>query len=277
MLKVIKKYYIAIPIIMITIFILVPLLWVMILSFKTNIEIVNSPLSIPDFFNFKNFIDAWHTVEVIRMFANTIFLASVSVSIILVISIPSSYAIARFKLKSRKQQNFVYTFFISGLIIPVFILIFPIFMMTVKMGIQDTYLALALPYIAGSIPFNTLLLVGGFKGFPKEIEEAAIIDGCGLFDSIVRILLPIVKPVVATLLVFNFLYIWNEFPLASILINKNEMWTVALSISKFRGLYDINYGATAAYMIIIIIPQLIFYSFFQRFIIAGMTAGAIKG
>lgn len=272
-----KSFLIALAIILITLFILVPLLWIVMLSFKTNNEIVNSPLSIPNMTNIANFVDAWNTVEIPRFFANTILLAIVVVFFELLLSVPCSYAIARFRLKDKKTQNLIYAVFISGLVIPIFILIFPIYTITTMLNLQNTYLALAIPYIAGSIPLNTLLLVGGFKAFPAEIEEAAIIDGAGLFTIILRMLVPVAKPVIATLLVFNFLGVWNEFPLASILINKSEMWTIALSISKFRGLYDINYAATAAYIIIIIIPQLIFYSYFQKYIIAGMTAGAVKG
>lgn len=272
-----RRKLIIIPVLLITILVAVPLLWILFLSFKTNNEIVNSSMSIPNFTNIKNYIDAWNTVNVLQIFGNTIFVATITLCMELIFCIMSSYGIARFKSNFRKSQEFFYTFFISGLVIPIFILIFPIYLITIKLGIQDTYLSLALPYVAGSVSFNTLLLVGSLKNFPNEIEEAAIIDGCNLLDIIVKIVLPVVKPVIATMIVFNFLGVWNEFPLASILLNKNEMWTVALSLSKFRGLYSINYAATAAYIVIIVVPQLIFYSFFQKYIIEGMTAGAVKG
>lgn len=275
--KIIQRILLIIAISVITLGFLIPLVWVVFLSFKTNSEIVNSTVSIPNFMYVKNYIDAWKTVNVVQIFYNTALIAIIAVSLELVIVLFSSYAIARFKIRYSKIQNYIYSLFVTGLVIPVFILIFPIYKMTTSLRLTDTYLSLILPYLAMGLSFNTLLLVGGLKAFPKEIEEAGIIDGCGVLTMIYKIVLPIIKPLIATIVIFNVLGIWNEFPLASILINKESMRTVALSISKFRGIFSINYASTAAFVIIVVIPQLIFYSIFQKNIVEGMTAGAVKG
>jgi raffinose/stachyose/melibiose transport system permease protein len=125
--------------------------------------------------------------------------------------------------------------------------------------------------------FNTLLFVGFMREFPKAIEEAAIIDGCNLMALIAKVVIPITKPVIATVLIFDLLYNWNEFPFAVTLLNKAYMFTISLGISFFKGEYTMDYAAMMAATVIILIPQLIIFGFFQRYIIEGMTAGAVKG
>jgi raffinose/stachyose/melibiose transport system permease protein len=263
--------------IVVTILLLLPLVWVFVISFKTKAEIYGSSLSIPTFRNIANYKEAFRTVNFLRVFANTAFLAAVSVSLEVILSFTSSYAIARFRLGRGRTQNLLYNYFVSGLMIPVFILIFPIYQITQKLGLTGSYLALILPYLAMGLSFNTLLFVGSLKGIPMELEEAAIIDGCNVFQMIFRIVLPLVVPVLATVIVFNALGIWNEFPLASVLISQESMKTIALSVSKFKGTYSTDTASIAAFVVIMILPELAFYAFFQKYIIAGMTAGAVKG
>ena len=136
---------------------------------------------------------------------------------------------------------------------------------------------LILPYVATSISFNTLLLVGYLKALPTEIDEAAIIDGCNLWDLMVKIILPMTKPVIATIVIFNVLYIWNEFPFASVMLRDASDYTLSMGASFFKGTYTVDYGGIVASSVMIIIPELIFYGFFQKNIVEGMTAGAVKG
>ena len=138
-------------------------------------------------------------------------------------------------------------------------------------------MALILPYVATSISFNTLLLVGYLKALPTEIDEAAIIDGCNLWDLMVKIILPMTKPVIATIVIFNVLYIWNEFPFASVMLRDASDYTLSMGASFFKGTYTVDYGGIVASGVMIIIPELIFYGFFQKNIVEGMTAGAVKG
>ena len=134
-----------------------------------------------------------------------------------------------------------------------------------------------LPYVTMGISFNTLIFVGFIKTVPSELDEAAVIDGANLFQLIVKVITPVVKPAIATVIVFNALYIWNEYPFAAIMLNDAADYTLARGIAFFKGTYNVNYAGIAAYSVLIIIPELIIYALFQNSIVEGMTAGAVKG
>lgn len=274
-----KKRTIALYIVLflITFIVVFPLIWSILLSFKTNSEILSEPFSLPKTFGFENYIRAFQTLNLFQLYKNTIIIAFFSITIELVITFMSGFALSKMIFKRPALKKFIYTFLIIGLTIPPFILLFPIFKMTSFFKIQGTFAAIILPYIATSISFNTLLFTGYLSNLPKEIDEAALIDGCNLFQLCVRIIVPIAKPVIATILVFNVLYIWNEFPLASTLITDSAKHTISLGASYFKGRWNVDYTGIIASSVMIIIPQLLFYGFFQRYIVDGMTAGAVKG
>lgn len=261
----------------VTFIVTLPFIWMIMLSFKTTAEILSDPLSLPLSINVDNFLRAFTSMNILLLYKNTIILALVSVPLALLITFMSSYALSRLVFKSEKIRNGIYLFLLLGLAIPTFILLFPVYRITIFFNLLGTYTSLILPYIASVISFNTLLMTGFLKDFPKEVEEAAIIDGCGLARLCKSIVFPIIKPVIATVFIFNALHIWNEFPFAVTLLNKSSMYTIPLGISMFKGMWSIDYGGVVAASVLIIIPQLVFYGFFQKFIIAGMTAGAIKG
>lgn len=262
--------------ILITGFALFPFLWMIMLSFKTSTEILNNPLSLPKSLAFSNYREAMERVNFLKMYGNTIYIALCAIILQMVFSFMSSFALAKMEFNAKIKSN-LYTFLIAGLTISSFILLFPIYRITTVMKARDTLGGLILPYVATSISFNTLLMVSFLKNLPKEIDEAAIIDGCNLFQLCTRVVLPLAKPVFATLIVFSALYIFNEYPLASIIIDSKENYTLSLTASLFKGEYLTNYGATIASSILIIIPELFFYVFFQRYIVDGITAGAVKG
>ncbi|MGM0884447.1 MAG: carbohydrate ABC transporter permease [Bacillota bacterium] len=261
----------------VTIFILLPLLWMVLLSFKTNSDILNNPFSFPKTISFGNYARALETLNLGLLYKNTFVIAAITIVIEILITFMSSYALTRMIFRSERLKRSVTTLLLMGLAIPAFILLFPVYRLTIFFGITNTYASLVIPYIATSISFNTLLFTGFLRGFPKEVEEAAVIDGCGLFTLGRAVVFPIIMPVVATVFIFNVLYIWNEFPFAVTLISNEAMTTISLGISQFKGRFNIDYGGIIAASILLIIPQLAFFVFFQRFIIEGMTAGAVKG
>jgi raffinose/stachyose/melibiose transport system permease protein len=179
--------------------------------------------------------------------------------------------------RRRRFQSGIRLYLLAGLAIPIYILLFPVYRIDIALGIFGTYLSLILPYVAVTIPFNTLLLTGFLRDFPGEIEEAAIIDGAGLWRLCWSVVVPVMRPVLATLLVFNIIYVFNEYPFVSILINNPAMTTVSLAVSQFQGQYSTDYGAMMAASTIILLPQLILYAVFQKQVVAGMTMGAVKG
>ena len=271
-----KKTTMYIGMILITLLVVFPFIWMVILSLKTNSEIMSSPLSLPKSLNFDNYKNALETLDYLRLYSNTFFVSIISVVVEVIITFLSSFVLSRMVFQNKKIPKFIYEFLIMGLSISPFILLFPVYKINVAMGLRGK-LALIFPYIATSISFNTLLLVGYLKSLPTEIDEAAVIDGCNIWNLMLKVILPMTKPVIATIVIFNVLYIWNEFPFASVMLRDVSDYTLSMGASFFKGNYTVDYGGIVASSIMIIIPELIFYGIFQKNIVEGMTAGAVKG
>ena len=271
-----KKTAMYIVMILITVIVVFPLIWMLVLSLKSNAEILSGPLSLPKTLNLDNYVHALDTLNYVQLYANTFFVCIASIIIELAITYFSSFVLARMYFKSRKVRNLLYGFLIMGLSVSPFILLFPVYRINVALNLRDQF-ALIFPYVATSISFNTLLLTGYLKALPTEIDEAAVIDGCSLWDLMFRIILPMAKPVIATVVIFNVLYIWNEYPFASVMLRDVSDYTLSMGASFFKGTYTVDYGGIVASSVMIIVPELIFYGIFQKHIVEGMTAGAVKG
>ena len=271
-----KKTTMYILMAIITVLVVFPFVWMLVLSFKTNSEILSTPLSLPKALNLENYKHALETLNFPKLYGNTLFVCIISLIIELVITFLSSFVLARMEFKNKKLKKLLYGFLIMGLSISPFILLFPVYKINVFFGLRGK-LALIFPYVATSISFNTLLLVGYLKSLPTEIDEAAVIDGGTIWDLMVRVILPMTKPVIATIVIFNVLYIWNEFPFASVMLRDVSDYTLSMGASFFKGTYTVDYGGIVASSVMIIIPELIFYGIFQKNIVEGMTAGAVKG
>lgn len=271
-----RKTVMYIVMALITVIVVFPLLWMVLLSFKTSSEIMSNPLAWPTAFNLDNFKNALNTLDFPRLYANTFEVCIVSLALELIITFCSSFVIARMEFKYPKLKQLLYGFLIMGLAVSPFILLFPVYKINAFMGLRGKW-ALVFPYVASSISFNTLLLTAYLKQLPVEIDEAAVIDGCNLWDLITKVILPMAKPVIATVVIFNALYIWNEYPYASVMLRDVSDYTLSMGASFFKGNYTVDYGGIVASSLMIIIPELIFYGIFQKNIVEGMTAGAVKG
>ena len=260
-----------------TFVILIPFIWLVVLSFKTNNEIMNEPFSLPKTIEWTNYRNAFGILPLFSMYKNTFIIAIVTEALCLVVTFMGSFALTRLTYRHKKLQNAMYLFLISGLMIPIYILLFPIYRINIVLGLVGKYISVILPLAASSISFNILMFVGFMKNFPTDLEEAAIIDGCNLPKLCIKISVPLLKPVLTTVAVFNLLYVWNEFPLEVTLIQNPAMRTISMGVSMFRGQYSIDYGGLVAGTLIILIPQLIFYGIFQKNLVEGITAGAVKG
>lgn len=260
----------------ITLIVTIPLLWTLLLSFKDNNSMYDKPLALPAVWNFDNYFRSLNTINLSQLYMNTFLVLIISIGIAIVITFMSSCALSHLTDKNR-ILNHLYTYLLLGLMIPPFILLFPIYRIGVILKLYQTRWSLILAYIATNISFNTLLFTNFLKSIPREIEEAALIDSCNLFQLCLQVIVPVAKPVITTVFIFNTLYVWNEFPFASILLPKATMYTLSLGASFFKGLYSVDYTGIIASSVLIVIPQLVFYAFFQKFIVDGMTAGAVKG
>lgn len=263
--------------VMITVIIMIPFIWLFILSFKTNTQIMNEPFSLPETLSLENYYTAFKVLPLVNMYKNTIIIAVFTEILCLVVTFMGAFALTRLTYKNRKLQNGLYLLLISGLMVPIYILLFPIYRINIQLKLVGKYISVILPLAASSISFNILMFAGFMKSFPSELEEAAIIDGCSLHGLCWKVTIPLLKPVLTTVTVFNLLYVWNEFPLEVTLIQKPAMRTISMGVSMFRGQYSIDYGGLVAGTLIILVPQLIFYGVFQKNLVEGITAGAVKG
>lgn len=266
----------AIAAYLVTFLIILPLLWIVLLSFQPSGKILSNPFSL-DALTIQNYINAITSLPLLRMYGNTIFIAVISVTIGAAVSFMAAFAFTRMVFRRKRVQSSMRLYVLAGLAVPVYILLFPVYRLDLALGVFGTYAALILPYIAVSIPFNTLLLTGFLREFPAELEEAAIMDGAGLWRLCTSVVLPLMRPVIATVLIFNVVYVFNEFPFASILINDPDLVTVSLAVSRFQGQFTVDYGGMMASATLVLLPQLVIYAIFQRQVIAGLTVGAVKG
>ena len=242
--------------VLLTIAIVIPIIWLVFISMKPNSEIMNNPLSLPNALDFGNYVSALQTLDLFTLYKNTAFIAVCSLAVEIVITFSSAVGLTRLYYRSDGVRSGLSGFLQLGLAVSPFILLFP---------------------IATSISFNTLLFTAYLRTVPKELDEAALMDGVSLWQLMTKILVPIAKPVLATVIIFNLLYIWNEYPFASIMIEKPAYYTISRGIAAFQGQYNIDYGGLAAYSVMVLLPELVFYGIFQRHVVDGMTVGAVKG
>lgn len=256
--------------------ILVPIIWLIFFSFKTQNEIMIEPFKLPENWNFENYKNAINVVPWFSMLKNSFILLVLTIPIEIVLVTVVSFAISRITAASPKLRKFTHTYFTAGLIIPTQVMIFPVYRLLMDVSLWDTHLGVALTLIGWSAPFATNLLVGAFNKVPASLEEAAILDGCNIWQLLYHVMTPMVKNSIYTILIMNTLATWNDYFLSKVILNNNELWPTALVPMFFKNRYGTDYGLTAAGIVIILLPQIIFYLFMQKHIISGVSAGSVK-
>lgn len=266
------KYIALIAVAVIQIF---PLYWLITFSLKSNVEIFgDNVIGLPQHWRFENYAEALTKSSLIRYFFNSVFYSAVTVLVAGLLSAMAAYAIARMYWKKR---NTVFTIFSVGIMIPAQAALLPLFQLLDKIGLKGGYLGLLIPYIAGAIPMSVMILTGFYKGIPKEIEEAACIDGCGLWRCFFSIITPIVKPALATASIFTFLGTWNELMLANTFVDKDVYRTLPVGIMSFAGQYSTDWGLIGAGMVIATLPTILIYFLLSNQVQESLVAGAVKG
>jgi N-acetylglucosamine transport system permease protein len=253
-----------------------PMVWLLSASFKNSRELFERPWGLPQSLIWGNYTKAWTEAGIGRYFLNSLFVTALSMFFILLIGSMAAYALARFVFRGR---NVIHSVFMSGMMFPVFLGIVPLFLLLNKLGMLDNYLGLITVYVAYSLSFTIFVLTGFFKTLPHELSEAGMIDGCSQFTVFWRIMLPLAKPGLVAAGIFNFFGIWNEYPLALVIISSEQLRTLPLGIANLLMVqhYETDWGALFAGLVIVMIPILIVYLLFQRQIAEGLTAGALKG
>lgn len=250
----------------------VPFLWVTISAFKDNQAIFTTPFSLPASWSVENFAEAWEGAKVGVYFVNSIVIAIITMAAQILVVAMATYALTRLM-----RANRLASFFSIGLMIPIHAMLIPNFLTIRNLGLMNTRTGIILVYMAANISFGVFLLSGFMQGIPRELDEAAMIDGAGYLRVFFSVLLPVCKPGLATVGTFGFLNAWNEFLFASVLLTKQENMTLTEGINYLKGQYVTDYGLLCAGLLFAIVPVVIMYILLQEQVVKGMTAGAVKG
>lgn len=255
---------------------LYPLFYLIAYSLKTSDEIFfTNPFGLPTQPRFDNYLRAVQGVDLLLLFKNSAFVTFFSCVGIVVLAIPFSYAVTRMQWKAKKAVS---TYIALGLFIPVQVIIIPLSILVKNLHLANTHFALIVPYIAFGLAMSTMIVGNGFLTLPRELEESAFLDGAGIFRTFFSIMLPLVKPSVATSLLFAVIANWNEYTLASIMISDNKLKTIQVGLASFSGETITDWGAIGACLVLASIPTILMYLVFSEQVENALTvSGAVKG
>jgi multiple sugar transport system permease protein len=260
-----------------TLFALGPFLWVFLASIKTRAELYVTPIRyLPSHPTFQNYVEAWtsRVTPFSRFFANSLWVSSATMVGTIVISTLAGYALARFRFIGK---NSLMLLFLATQMFPAVLLIPPLLSQWYALGLIDTYQALIYSNFSLTVPFTVWMLVGYFESIPRELEESAMIDGSGRFGALLRIVVPLAAPGIAATAIFAFVSSWSELLFATTFTTATEMRTLSAGLLYMVGQYEIQWGQLGAGVILSTIPVAILFTFLQRHLIQGLTAGALKG
>lgn len=255
-------------------FALVPLLQVFINSFRSDREVKAMPLGLPKQWVFNNYPETWQIGGYGQAYINSLLIAAVVIVVVLAVAGLGAYSISKLEYKGR---GFFNAYFFVAISLPGFLYIVPDYFIFNKLHLIDTRVGLMLVYIAMQIPFNMLLLKTFLAGIPRELEEAAKIDGCNELDSFMKITLPIAKPMFLTVAILVFVNVWNEYLWSNTFVTTEIIKPVATRFVKFTGEYGSDMAKIYTASVITIAPVIILYLLFSRKFIEGMTSGSVKG
>ncbi|MDQ7905777.1 carbohydrate ABC transporter permease [Phytohabitans sp. ZYX-F-186] len=250
-----------------------PLITMVLNSFRTHLQIASDPWPFPTDPTVENYVSAWTEASFGRYALNSILITVGSVAISTAVSLPAAYAIARWRFPGRGALEGL---FMSGLLIPFMLAILPMFYLMDALRLIDSPLSLILIYSANGVPFTIFVLVSFFRQLPAELEEAAFLDGGGHFTVFLRVMMPLVRPAIATVVVFRFVPIWNDFLMPLVMLRNRENYTLGVGLTTFFGEYQNDWASLFAGLVIATVPLLVLFVFATRQIIQGLTAGIGK-
>lgn len=251
-----------------------PIIWIIYSSFKTKEEFMMNIVSLPEQIQFDNYIKAWVEGKLHVNFVSSLLNSLVTVFFVIFLSFCVGYVLSRYKFRGR---NFIYTLFLVGMMTPIYALIVPLFIQMQNLHMDNKFYTLIIPYIAIRLPLSVFLFESFVKTIPIELEEAAYMDGATPVKTMFSIILPLSRPIVATVLILSFLDTWNEFPFALTLVSDKALRTIPVALTNFQGQFTTDYTTLMAALVISSLPVIIVYLCFSKKIIQGMTAGAVKG
>ena len=281
------KIFIYVVLGLLAVLILIPVLWVMVASVKETVEHYGNPWALPTHLHWQNFVDAWTEANLGGYMLHSVLITAMALGILLVVALPASYCLARFKFVGNKLLN---TCFMAGLFINVNYIVVPIYLMLsdadkwckTTLGqamLLNNHLVVAIVYAATALPFTIYLLSSYFATLPHDFEEAAYIDGAGYWRTMLEIIFPMAKPSIITVVLFNFLSFWNEYIIVKTLVTDKELWTLPAGLLNLMQAQQsaAEYGPMYAGLVLVMVPVLILYICVQKNLTKGMTVGGLKG
>lgn len=257
------------------IFMFIPVYWIMFTSLKPVDEIVTMPVKyFSKNLTLSNYFKLWRQTEFPNYFKNSMIVSLLCALLTSIFAIFGGYSLARFKFKGKKITLFL---FLSTQMIPVVVIVIPLFLIFTKMGLYDSLAGLTIIYVVLNIPFCTLMIRGFFERIPESLEESAMIDGCTRFKALIKIILPVMLPGIVATFVFAFIGAWNDLFFSIMFINTESIKTLPVGINTFIGKYEIDWGAMTAATTLSLLPVFIMFAAIQKYLVQGLTSGAVKG
>lgn len=258
-----------------SVIVIVPFLWVVLSSFKTTKEILASPFSLPAHWQFDNYAHAWTDAGIRQFFVNTVIVVSVALVLVMLLGAMCAYVLARFTFRG---SRFIYYLMLAGLTFPIFLAIVPLFFILKNLGLINTLPGLIMVYVAFALPFTVFFLYAFFRTLPDDVYEAALIDGAGEWRTFFRIMLPMARPGMAAVAIFNFLGLWNQFLLPVALNTDQSRYVLTQGMASFASQagYAVDFGALFAAVVITVVPVLIVYVIFQRRLEGSVSRGTFR-
>ncbi len=251
-----------------------PFVFIVFTSLKANSTVMgSSAFAPPTSLEWRNFSGAWARGHFSTTVFNSAVITIIKVPLGLMISAMAAYALSRIRLPAGRA---IFLLILFGTMLPFQVMLAPLFTLVNSFGLINTKLGIILPYLAFGAPYQVFILHGFFSEVPKELSEAALVDGASHFTIFRRIFLPISLPVLAALLILDFVATWNEFAMALVILQDNSTWTLPLGLMSFQSQFQSDYGQLNAAIVMTVLPATIVYLIFQRYFVSGLTSGAIK-
>lgn len=253
--------------------VIAPLMLIILNSMRPSREIFKNPIGLPTQLNFDSYAKAWNEASFSQYFGNSLTITTAAVVLATSVSVLAAYALGRYTFTG---SSFLAVFFLSGLLLPFRLAILPLFLLLDDLGLVDTRIGLILVYAATGVPFSVFILSAFFRQLPDELSEAARIDGAGEFTIFRRVMLPLVRPGLATVAVFQFVPLWNDFFFPLVLLRSTDKWTLPVGMTRFFGEFQTDWSTLFAGIIITTLPLIILFLVATKQIIAGLTSGIGK-
>lgn len=259
-----------------------PIIWVIQNSFKAKDKILSNSFAMPlgELFTAANYRKAFKTADILGSYKNSLFISSMVAIFVILLAGMGAYALARYQFKG---SGILHSMVVGAMMFPAFATVISVYQIEFRWGIASTgswflnMLSVILPQVAGNLAFAMVVLIGYMKGLPVELEEAAYMEGCNAFQIYFKVIMPLTKPSFATVAIFSFLWSYNDLFTQSFFLRRPDMYSITMMLNNISAKEGTDYGMMAAVVALIIIPVIIVYCFLQKYIIKGMTAGAVKG